>query len=138
MRQYVQVIQEIVSEVQDYEDSTAKTYQDAFEEALLRRRLNVVREYPVPHRGDGRSGRVDLVVFDDHEMVFALELDRKSPRYKSEFKLGQLDVPGYIVCRSTSTVHELPICDSISAIPSSLPTIETTIRPKVVRRRKAA
>lgn len=43
-------------------------------------------EVPVPDRGDGRSGNIDVVAIRDG-VTIALELDRVSPREKSLFKL---------------------------------------------------
>lgn len=61
--------------------------------AILRYRLEIsgckVRdEVEVPNRGDGRKGKVDLVI-DEPEKI-AIEVDRRSVRQKSIFKMAQL------------------------------------------------
>lgn len=48
----------------------------------------VSREFRVPARGDGRRGKIDLVVWRESEDErIAIELDHRSPRKKSLFKL---------------------------------------------------
>jgi len=53
--------------------------------------LDVHREYPVPERGDGREGRIDIVVTDGNGTRCGIELDRISPRQKSLLKLGAVE-----------------------------------------------
>ena len=43
-------------------------------------------EFKVQNRGDGRSGRIDIVAYKD-SIKLAIEVDRMSPRNKSIFKL---------------------------------------------------
>lgn len=59
----------------------------------------VIREVKVGERGDGRTGRVDIVASRDGLRV-AIECDRKTPRMKSIVKLGRVaaDVR-LVVCR---------------------------------------
>ena len=61
--------------------------------AILRYKLEctgctVRAEVEVPNRGDGRKGRIDLVV--DHPFKAAIEVDRKTVRKKSIYKLSML------------------------------------------------
>ena len=53
--------------------------------------LDVHREYPVPERGDGREGRIDIVVTDGNGTRCGIELDRISPRQKSLLKLDAVE-----------------------------------------------
>lgn len=53
--------------------------------------LDVHREHPVPERGDGREGRIDIVVTDGNGTRCGIELDRISPRQKSLLKLGAVE-----------------------------------------------
>lgn len=53
--------------------------------------LDVHREYQVPERGDGREGRIDIVVTDGNGTRCGIELDRISPRQKSLLKLGAVE-----------------------------------------------
>lgn len=66
--------------------------------------LDVHREYPVPERGDGREGRVDIVVTDGHGTRCGIELDRNSPRQKSLLKLGAVEM-GICVLRRSDIVR---------------------------------
>jgi hypothetical protein len=56
---------------------------------LTRLGFRVQTELPVPNRGDGRTGRIDLLARRG-PCIVALELDRKSPRRKSLYKLRHL------------------------------------------------
>lgn len=55
-------------------------------------------EVPVADRGDGRTGRIDLVAERDDIRV-AIEIDRESPREKSLFKLRQFDCAKVVIVR---------------------------------------
>ena len=63
-------------------DSAAQLHAAA-ERALHDAGLSVRREVPVPERGDGRVGKVDLVVAE----TVGIEIDRARPREKSVRKL---------------------------------------------------
>jgi hypothetical protein len=78
----------------------AKEFHDALEKALAMRGMRVVREFPVPDRGDGRGGFVDLVAFS-REGAIALEMDRDSPREKSIRKLAQVEALRVVVLRDS-------------------------------------
>ncbi|MCK9320000.1 hypothetical protein [Methanoculleus sp.] len=54
------------------------------------------KEYRVPDRGDGRSGRIDIIAFKGNLQI-AIEIDRLSPRAKSIYKLKELP-DGFIKC----------------------------------------
>jgi hypothetical protein len=61
--------------------------------------LNVVYEYPVENRGDGRKGRIDLMV-DGFDKPIGIEIDQASPRKKSIFKLNSInDIYRVIILR---------------------------------------
>lgn len=62
---------------------------------LRRHGYSVRREVPVPNRGDGRSGRVDIVATCDGSTV-AIEVDRCAPRGKSLVKLSWF--PDEVTC----------------------------------------
>lgn len=66
--------------------------------------LDVHREYPVPERGDGREGRIDIVVIDENGIRCGIELDRNSPRQKSLLKLGAVE-SGICVLRRSDIVR---------------------------------
>ncbi|ENI0811248.1 hypothetical protein ACTJ47_004523, partial [Shigella flexneri] len=59
--------------------------------ALQAAGLDVCREYPVPERGDGCGGRIDIVVTDRNGVRCGIELDRNSPRQKSLLKIGAVE-----------------------------------------------
>ena len=58
----------------------------------------VVWEYEVHDRGDGRTGRIDLIAFRDGNCI-CIEVDREVPRKKSIRKLRETGYPGYVVLR---------------------------------------
>jgi hypothetical protein len=57
-------------------------------ETVFREKWKVSREFVVDDRGDGRIGRVDLVIHHPDGDI-GVELDRMSPRQKSIFKLTE-------------------------------------------------
>lgn len=61
----------------------------------------VTKQFLVSDRGDGRPGKVDIVC-GNGSAVLAIEIDWKSPRKKSIFKLKSLpdDVHKLIILRS--------------------------------------
>jgi hypothetical protein len=76
----------------------------------------VRREYPVPDRGDGRPGRVDLFCEKGEQRV-AIELDAVSPRHKSYAKLrGQAGVTTVIVLRNAVDVPQVAEIDHVVAM----------------------
>ncbi len=77
--------------------STAEELHDAIEADLRAIGWTVVREWEVPDRGDGKPGRIDLVATAPARI--AMELDNKSPRVKSLFKLRQFDGARVVVLR---------------------------------------
>lgn len=65
-------------------------------------------EYRVSDRGDGRSGRIDIIAIKG-DLKLAIEIDRKSPRAKSIYKLKTLP-PEFIkcvICRKISKYRKL-------------------------------
>lgn len=77
--------------------ATAKSFHDAMEHYLKSYGADVVREYEVLDRGDGRRGRIDLVV--TWPLRFAVELDDRNPRQKSLYKLRAFNGEGFVVLR---------------------------------------
>lgn len=67
----------------------------------------LIKEFPVPDRGDGRSGRVDLI-YKKRNKTIAFEFDRLIPRKKSIFKLKSLTVDEkYVITRSPFAIHSI-------------------------------
>lgn len=64
----------------------ASAFQDYVESQFRKEGYETQREVPVPDRGDGSSGRIDLVARRGAEVI-AVELDAQRPREKSEHKL---------------------------------------------------
>jgi len=71
--------------------ASALEFHDSAIATLQAAGLDVHREYPVPERGDGREGRIDIVVTDGNGTRCGIELDRISPRQKSLLKLGAVE-----------------------------------------------
>lgn len=79
----------------DFSSLSAKEFQD-FIHSLLYEFGQVRREVRVSDKGDGRGGRVDLVLNTDG-YVTGFELDRKVPRHKSRIKLLSLPADDRII-----------------------------------------
>ncbi|EHW5925106.1 DUF1376 domain-containing protein, partial [Shigella sonnei] len=73
--------------------------------ALQAAGLDVCREYPVPERGDGCGGRIDIVVTDRNGVRCGSELDRNSPRQKSLLKIGAVETGICVLRRSDIARH---------------------------------
>lgn len=71
---------------------------DAVEAAIVDAGFDCQREYPVADRGDGRRGRVDLLVTGNDGEQCGIEIDRINVRDKSIAKLKQLS-DGFILVR---------------------------------------
>lgn len=94
--------------------STAKELHNAVEAEILKSGCLCQREYTVADRGDGRKGKVDLYVTNAHGASCGIELDQKSPREKSIFKLQQLPA-GIVMLRETS-INEVYEVGGISVV----------------------
>lgn len=94
--------------------STAKELHNAVEAEILKSGYLCQREYTVADRGDGRKGKVDLYVTNAHGASCGIELDQKSPREKSIFKLQQLPA-GIVMLRETS-INEVYEVGGISVV----------------------
>ncbi|HCB3103466.1 TPA: HNH endonuclease [Klebsiella aerogenes] len=71
---------------------------DAVEAVIVGAGFDCQREYPVADRGDGRRGRVDLLVTGSDGEQCGIEIDRINVRDKSVTKLKQLS-DGFILVR---------------------------------------
>ena len=77
-----------VLEGNDYEEMKSKDFENLVCD-LLKNIGEIKRQVWVNDRGDGRRGKIDLVIKKENEKV-GVEIDRISPRKKSIFKLNQL------------------------------------------------
>lgn len=75
---------------------SAADFSAAVQARLQRDGWAVQCEVQVPDRGDGRVGRIDLVATRGPDVV-AIELDRKTPRQKSIFKLESFPCTGAVI-----------------------------------------
>ena len=80
----------------------AHAFQGAATDALEAKGFKVMREAKILDRGDGRIGKIDMVI----DGVLAVELDHSRPRQKSVNKINAWDGPGLIYCRKTREVLE--------------------------------
>jgi len=88
----------------DYGEIPALEFEDTVVRSL-ERHGHVSRQVWVEDRGDGRGGRID-VVFNDGKDDIAIEIDRKTPRKKSRFKVkkyGQGNA--FVITRSPFGLH---------------------------------
>lgn len=73
----------------------------------LKKLGEVKKQVRVPDRYDGRFGRVDLVL-NTGRQVIGVEIDRKTTREKSVFKLRQLGADKmYSILRSPFSIKEI-------------------------------
>lgn len=79
----------------------AATLHDQAVELLSQHGLTCRREFPVDDRGDGRGGKVDILVTDESGRRCGIELDWKSPRRKSITKLNSIG-GGLVVLRDVN------------------------------------
>jgi len=84
----------------DFSDIKASELQSALEDFFRNANYKVEREVWVNDRGDGRRGRVDIVLYKDGART-GIEIDRATPRKKSIVKLHQLKTSyRYVITRS--------------------------------------
>ncbi len=90
----------------DYEQMSSRDFSKLIRETL--ETLGEVRpEVFVNDRGDGRRGRVDYVLITEKETI-GIEIDRKSPRTKSIFKLKQLGADRiFCITKTPFSVQEI-------------------------------
>lgn len=72
----------------DYEKISALSFEDFVCDRLSNYGF-IKRQVSVPNRGDGRKGRIDLVFLphNSRSLGIPVEIDRKTPRKKSIFKV---------------------------------------------------
>ena len=85
----------------------AKDLHDQAEDFFVKAGFLCTREFPVPDRGDGRTGRLDLVV-ERGGLRIALELDRVSWRDNSLAKLRQIEATRVVVLRESGGAIPCP------------------------------
>lgn len=93
----------------------ARAAQEEVASWLEGRGYSCTLEVPVADRGDGRTGRIDLVAERGGNRV-AIEIDREKPREKSLFKLRQFDCAKVVIVRNgtgkgnRTTMDGIKIC----------------------------
>ena len=93
----------------------ARAAQEEVANWLEERGYSCTLEVPVADRGDGRSGRIDLLAERDGVQV-AIEVDRDSPREKSLFKLRQFSCAKVILVRNGAEKESESTTDGIKII----------------------
>lgn len=90
----------------DYKDTNARDFENLIY-GILSKEGRVWSQVIVNDRGDGRRGKVDFIWQKEKEII-GIEIDYKSPRKKSIFKLKQLNAnKGYILLRSPFKIIEI-------------------------------
>lgn len=94
---------DVLDAVRSAEGDNAERFMASVARALVGAGYSVRgREVIVDDRGDGRRGRIDLIV-ERGELVIAIECDRKTARRKSVIKLGRYPATGrLVVCREVA------------------------------------
>ncbi|HGJ5854773.1 replication protein, partial [Arsenophonus nasoniae] len=112
-------------EFQEFVDKSADELHQAVEQKIIGLGFDCSREFRVQERGDGRSGRIDLLVSDRRGNQCGIEIDANSPREKSLAKLAPLK-SGIILLRKSSTAEDY-LQEGILVIAGgiSLPKIQT-------------
>lgn len=103
-------IKEILKELesQDFGWMTAKEFSDLIF-SKLKDHFLIKKEVKVSDRGDGYTGRIDMVLFKGKESV-GIELDRKTPRVKSIFKLRALKpTKAFVITRCPVILTQVPL-----------------------------
>jgi len=88
-----------IQEGRDFGEMKAREFENLVS-LELEKHGTVKRQVIVPNRGDGRRGRIDLT-FKAHQVEYPIEIDRKSARQKSIFKVKSFDQNrAFIILRS--------------------------------------
>jgi len=94
-----EILQKILDIKGDYSNIEAKEF-EKFICSFLEKHGKVSRQVKVPDRGDGRSGRIDIV-FEYRDELIPIEIDRKTPRIKSVYKVRSFNsTNAFILVRS--------------------------------------
>jgi hypothetical protein len=90
----------------NYKDMSARDFQ-LYMKSLLSLFGDIQLEVKVPNRGDGRTGKIDLLLkVKDKKIVF--EFDRKTPRTKSIYKLQHFQADErYIITRNPFNIIQV-------------------------------
>lgn len=95
-----------IREGEDFEQIKSRDFEDLIF-SKLKKFGKVKKQVSVLNRGDGRKGRIDLV-FQPYRFEYAIELDRKTPRAKSIFKVSNYnDRKGFIITRSPYKIIQI-------------------------------
>jgi len=90
----------------DYSKMSSKEFED-FLFSFFKKFGEVKRQVLVSDRGDGRRGKVDFLVHTPTHSV-GIEVDRKTPRIKSAFKLRVLGAPeSYILTKDPFSITKV-------------------------------
>lgn len=99
-------MQECFKELQgkNFENTSSKEFEIIARDILSKNGFFIKRQFPVADRGDGKRGRIDFVCFKNFK-TYAIEIDRKSPRKKSIFKLQVYGADeSYLMTRSPFSI----------------------------------
>lgn len=93
-----------IEEGEEYGDTDARSF-----EILLASKLEkhgkVHTQVKVSDRGDGRRGKIDLVLETEGQLI-PIEIDRLSPRRKSVFKVQLFNEDSaFVITRSPFKIH---------------------------------
>lgn len=95
-----------IEEYEDLEQIDAASFEKQIAERLAKIG-EVQRQVRVENRGDGRAGRIDLVLMTDEEAV-PIEIDRMTPRAKSIFKVRSFNPDSaFVITRSPFRVLQV-------------------------------
>lgn len=102
-------LQEIlgIKEGESFEEISASDFEETICERLSRFG-KIERQVFVENRYDGRRGRIDVVLTYQGKKI-PIEIDRKTPRKKSKFKVSQMNKHcGFVITRSEFKIWRIP------------------------------
>jgi hypothetical protein len=101
----------------EWVEPSAANFHRAVETWLTKLGFSCDREVAVPERGDGKSGRLDLVATSPMGLRAAIELDDLTPRYKSMMKIGAFGADlGIVGLRRGKRSTEYAVQDGIDLV----------------------
>jgi hypothetical protein len=93
---------DVLDAVRDAAGTSSQTFVLDLARRLHGAGYSVRQREVIPDRGDGREGRIDLVV-TRADLTIVVECDRKTARRKSVIKLGRYPATGrLVVCREAA------------------------------------
>jgi uncharacterized phage protein (TIGR02220 family) len=115
----IETLKTLVASVPMDESRNAKSFHESIFQAIKAQGWVCQKEYWVKDRGDGKRGRIDIVVTTP--LPIAIEIDRNTPRKKSVTKINGLPWCRVIILRSSEGVDDGGDYDAVLSYPRLCP-----------------